>query len=68
MNLIEYYHDSGKMPDRYYYQLNGKTAEENYIDYKRKQQKKRAFDDAEVETALSALLEDTIQKLLKDLF
>lgn len=27
---IEYLHDSGKMPDRVYYQQNGATAQENY--------------------------------------
>lgn len=27
---IEYYHNSGKMPDWAYYQVNGKSAEENY--------------------------------------
>ena len=29
---IEYYHNSGLMPDWIYYQVNGKTAEENYRD------------------------------------
>ena len=36
--LVEFLHNSGKMPDRYYYQLNGKSAEENYIEQKRKNQ------------------------------
>ena len=30
MDLLEYYHRTGKCPDRYYNQLNGKTADENY--------------------------------------
>lgn len=30
MELLEYYHRTGKCPDRYYNQLNGKTAQENY--------------------------------------
>lgn len=30
MDLLEYYHKTGKCPDRYYNQLNGKTAQENY--------------------------------------
>ena len=30
--MVEFYHDMGWMPDRYYYQLNGKSAEENYIE------------------------------------
>ena len=28
---IEWLHDRGKMPDWAYYQLNGKTAEENFL-------------------------------------
>lgn len=36
--LVEFYHDMGWMPDRYYYQLNGKSAQENYADQKRKMQ------------------------------
>lgn len=28
---IEYLHDIGKMPDWYYYQVNGKSFQENYI-------------------------------------
>lgn len=38
--LIEYLHNSGKMPDIYYYQVNGKSAEENYIEITRKAQEK----------------------------
>jgi hypothetical protein len=30
MELLEYYHNTGKCPDWAYYQLNGKTAQENY--------------------------------------
>ena len=36
---IEYYHDSGKIPDLIYYQINGMSAQENYNIQKRKQQK-----------------------------
>ena len=32
--MLEYYHDSGLMPDRYYYQQNGKSAQDNYRDQK----------------------------------
>ena len=34
MDLIEYYYQSGQMPIRYYNQLNGKTAQENYQNLK----------------------------------
>lgn len=30
LEQIEYLHDTGKMPDWIYYQMNGKSAEENY--------------------------------------
>ena len=36
--MIEYYHDNGYMPDRYYYQLNKKSAQDNY-----REQKNRRF-------------------------
>lgn len=29
-SYIEMLHKNGKMPDKVYYQLNGKTAQENY--------------------------------------
>ncbi len=35
-SIIEINHSNGRMPDRAYYQLNGRTAMENYIDQKRK--------------------------------
>ncbi len=39
---IEYYHNSGLMPDWVYYQTNGKSLQENYNAIKRKQQKETA--------------------------
>lgn len=36
LNMIEFYHDRGSLPDHFYYQLNGKSAEENYLEQKRK--------------------------------
>ena len=32
--MVEFYHDQGWMPDWAYYQLNGKSAQENYADQK----------------------------------
>lgn len=34
---IETLRKRGKIPDRYYYQLNGKTVQENYNDIKQQQ-------------------------------
>ena len=39
-DMVEFLHNSGLMNDLVYYQRNGKTAQENYIDQKRKWQKK----------------------------
>jgi hypothetical protein len=36
MDLLEYYHNTGKCPDRYYYQLNGKDAGTNYAEIQRR--------------------------------
>ena len=36
--MVEMLHNMGKMPDKAYYQLNGKSAQENYADQKRKMQ------------------------------
>ena len=35
--LLEFLHTTERIPDRFYYQLNGKTIYENYIDFKTKQ-------------------------------
>lgn len=37
-DMVEFLHNSGLMNNLVYYQRNGKTAQENYIDQKRKQQ------------------------------
>lgn len=34
--MLNYYHDRGDIPDKYFYQLNGKSAQDNYMDQKRK--------------------------------
>lgn len=31
LELIELYHDQDKLPDRYYYKMNGKSAQDNYM-------------------------------------
>lgn len=73
---IEYYHDRGLMPDWFYYQVNGKSAEENYEAQKRKMDEKyRAAElekqkqkelEEQVSTMVEKALEKTLGKLLKD--
>ena len=75
---VERIYKAGKMPDRYYYQLNGKTADENWRDQhskiqknvaeyreKHRQQKDISAELAQqVEQELEPLIENTIDELL----
>ena len=76
----EYYHSIGKMPDWIYYQLNGKTAQENYNDFhrrqaerfhqqqeerRRKDTEKAALDD--FEKKIEAQAEKAVEKARKSL-
>lgn len=63
---IEYYHNSGLMPDWIYYQVNGKTAEENYRDIlmKRNKEYRDLIVDRELEDTISKRLEETIDNCL----
>ena len=66
---IEYYHNSGLMPDWIYYQVNGKTAEENYIDIlmKRNIEYRDLIVDRELENSISKRLEETIDNSLDNI-
>lgn len=66
---IEYYHNSGLMPDWIYYQVNGKTAEENYRDIlmKRNKEYRDLIVDRELEDTISKRLEETINNCLDNI-
>ena len=66
---IEYYHNSGLMPDWIYYQVNGKTAEENYrdISMKRNKEYRDLIIDRELEDSISKRLEETIDNCLDNI-
>ena len=66
---IEYYHNSGLMPDWIYYQVNGKTAEENYrdISMKRNKEYRDLIVDRELEESISKRLEETIDNCLDNI-
>ncbi len=66
---IEYYHNSGLMPDWIYYQVNGKTAEENYRDIlmKRNKEYRDLIVDRELEDSISKRLEETIDNCLDNI-
>lgn len=73
---IERAYRDGNMPDWVYYQLNGKTAQENYNDICRRraeetlkrQEEKDALDalEKEAEEQLEKVLEKSLDDLLKD--
>lgn len=58
---IEYYHNSGLMPDWVYYQVNGKTVQENYIDIVKKRDNER-----ELEESITKQIEETIDRHFDD--
>ena len=66
---IEYYHNSGLMPDWIYYQVNRKTAEENYrdISMKRNKEYRDLIIDRELEDSISKRLEETIDNCLDNI-
>ena len=79
--LIEYLHNSGKMPDNYYYQVNGKSAEENYIEITRKRRDKikqqlkerqdklaAAAAQKQLEASIEKQAHKAIEKALDDVF
>lgn len=60
---IEYYHNVGLMPDWAYYQQNGKSAQENYIQQKRNKRR----NDKQKNLKLDKLIEDQIEKSLEEI-
>lgn len=78
---IEKLHNSGKMPDWYYYQVNGKSAWENYAEQFNKISKKKQIEreleiykakrkaeiDAELEKQIEEKAAPEIEKVLDKL-
>ncbi len=65
---IEYYHNSGLMPDWVYYQVNGKTAQENYIDIVVKRDNERELEESitkQIEEAIDMHFDDILKELNK---
>ena len=62
---IEYYHNIGKMPDWVYYQINGKSPQQNYVE-----QRKKILDRIDINKSTKVLenqLEDCITANLEEL-
>ena len=51
-DLTEVFYKMGKLPDRYYNQLNGKSAQENYAAFKSKRQEELNEDNEEEYTLI----------------
>ena len=66
---IDKLYKSGKMPLKYYNQLNGKNAQENYAEYKRLNNNNNiSLLDREAENELKKLIENSVDDIIKMLF
>ena len=67
-NMIEWYRSRGQMPDWIYYQINGKSAQENYAQILREREKNLLpLLENQIEKELEPILEKVISKLLDGL-
>ena len=71
---IEWLHDTGRMPDWAYFQQNGKTAQQNYVEATRRAKEKimKRYEEQQAEARrkaeekkLEAELEKQIEKKLE---
>ena len=75
---IEWLHDNGKMPDWAYFQQNGKTAQQNYVEATRRAKEKilkqyeeqqaearRKAEEKKLEAELEKKLEKQLEKTLE---
>lgn len=58
MYNIDDLYESGKIPDRYYNQLNGRTAQENYKRFKIKKKKKN-------ESIIFSIIQESLNTVMK---
>ena len=77
LEQVESFHNQGVMPDWIYYQLNGKSLQENYQDvihkmqqdFRKKQQEELQNQEIEKEVSeyVEKSLDNILDKLLKDI-
>lgn len=68
MYNADYLYESGYLPERYYNQLNGKTAQENYKRLKMSRHKKNDnFILSFIEGMLSATMKAALNEIFKEL-
>lgn len=65
MYNADYLHESGYLPTRYYNQLNGKTAQENYKRLKMSRKKK---DENIILSFIQGMLHETMKAALNEIF
>ena len=73
LEQVESFHDQGVMPDWIYYQLNGKSLQENYQDvihkrqqvFRKKQQEE--LQNQEIEKEVSTYIENSLDNILENL-
>ena len=63
MNLTEYYYEKNKIPERYYNQLNKKTAQQNY---RKSKKNKDGFLFSLIKDTLRITLNKALKELLKE--
>ena len=80
LEQIEWLHDNGKMPDWAYYQQNGKSAQQNFVEatkkarerilkeyYAREEEAKRKEEQKLLEKDIEKQIETKLEKVLDDL-
>ena len=68
--MLDYYYQRGDIPDRYYNQLNGKTASENYRRLKLKSSRKKkeeSFLEEFVMNMLRASLDVALKEIMQEI-
>ena len=62
---LEYLHESGKMPSRYYNQQNKKTLQQNYKKAKDQQRKK---EESIIMQSIRVMLSSTVKTAFNEIF
>ncbi len=64
---IEDLYEMGKIPERYYNQLNGKNAQENYMRIKKNQKKnKEGFIFSVIKETMRSVLDSALNEILDE--
>ena len=64
--MLDYQHSIGNVPDKFYYQLYNKSADQNYREQKRKIYKSR-LGDSFLEDFIMNMMKATLQTALEEI-